>query len=190
MLDRLQLSASDNGLALRSFHAAAEDLPLECRSIDLALIADALHFVDAELAAEQLRRVLVQRGLLAIITCEFTETPFMCEIQRLVAQASDRRPRDVAQAIRHVASLAGVRMNQQWSFLDATPIDSSSLLRILRSVSFIGPAMNPVRFADFWQNVLSITMPAIWARTFTVYAGRKQGRGTHQRLRAATTKIS
>jgi ubiquinone/menaquinone biosynthesis C-methylase UbiE len=175
MLDRLQQSASDDGLTVRSFHATAEALPLECPAIDLALIADALHFVDAELAAAQLRRVLVRRGVLAIVTCEFTETPFMCEIQRIVGQASDRRPRNVAQAIRHVASLARVRLSQQCTFQDETPVDPASLLRILRSVSFIGPAMNPARFADFSQNVQSIREPAIWARTFTMYAGRKQG---------------
>jgi ubiquinone/menaquinone biosynthesis C-methylase UbiE len=174
MLERLQSSAGSNGLRLRSFHAAAEALPLECPSVDLALIADALHFVDAELAGAQLRRVLVPRGVLAIVTCEFAETPFMREIQKLVAQASDRRPRDLGQAIRHVASLADVRLNQEWTFQDETPVDLPTLLRILKSVSFIGPAMSPARFSVFWHSVQAIPQAAVWARTFTVYAGRRR----------------
>jgi ubiquinone/menaquinone biosynthesis C-methylase UbiE len=177
MLDRLQSSAGNSGLSLQSFHAAAEALPLECASVDLSLIADALHFVDAELAGAQLRRVLVPRGVLAIVTCEFAETPFMREIQKLVAQASDRRPRDLGQAIRHVASVADVRLNQEWTFQDETPVDRSTLLRILKSVSFIGPAFGPSRFADFWQKVQAIPEAAVWARTFMIYAGRKPGTG-------------
>ena len=159
MLERLKQSAIDNGLALRSLHAAAEALPLDCSSIDLAVIADALHFVDAELAAAQLQRVLVHRGVLAIVTCEFTETPFMREIQGFVGQASDRRPRDVTQAIRHVASLSSVRLSQEWTFQDETPVEPESLLRILRSVSFIGPAMNPARFADFLEMCSQFASP-------------------------------
>ena len=175
MLECLQASAGSNGLSLQSIHAAAEALPLECESVDLALIADALHFVDAELAGAQLRRVLVPYGALAIITCEFTATPFMREIRKLVAQRSDRRPRPAAQAIRHVASLAQVRLAQEWTFRDETPVDRHTLLRILRSVSFIGPAFGQSRFAAFSQDVQEIQEAAVWARTFRVYAGRRLG---------------
>ena len=179
MLDRLQSSAVSTGLGLRSFHAAAEALPLDCPPVDLALIADAVHFVDAELAGAQLRRVLVPNGVLAIVTCEFTISPFMCEIRRLVAQSADRRPRRVAQAVRHIASLADVRLNQEWTFQDETLVDRPTLLRILKSVSFIGPALSPARFSVFWNSVQAIREAAIWARTFRVYAGRRLGKSTN-----------
>ncbi len=183
MLKRLQLSAARSGLALRSMHATAEALPFAGPDFDLALIADALHFVDAELAAAELRRVLAPRGALAIVTCEYADTPFMCDIRKLVDASADRRPRDVTQAIRHLASLAEIRLAQEWTFHDETPVDSTTLDRILQSVSFIGPAMNPARFAALRQGLRALPHAPVWARTFTLHAGRR--RRSHERLQPA-----
>jgi ubiquinone/menaquinone biosynthesis C-methylase UbiE len=173
MLDRLQHAARLRGVELNSLHAAAEDLPFEDHSFDLALIADALHFLDAELVAGQLRRLLVRRGALAIVTCEFTETPFMCSVRRLVSEGSDRRPRDLEQAIRRVASLAEVTLTEARRFNDETPVDRVTLERILRSVSFIGPAFNPQRFAVLSQGLQAVAHAPVWARAFTLRAGRR-----------------
>ena len=173
MLERLQISADDQGVTLHTTHAAAEALPFESPCFDLALISDALHFVDAELASAELRRVLVPRGALAIVTCEFTETPFMRDIRSAVSQSSDRRPRDVTQAIRRLAALANVRLTHKWTFCDETPIDQATLERILKSVSFIGPAMNSARFAALRQRLLALPHALVWARTFTLRVGRR-----------------
>jgi ubiquinone/menaquinone biosynthesis C-methylase UbiE len=174
MLERLRLSATNAGTTLCAVHAAAEALPFQGPSFDVALVADALHFIDAELAAAQLRRVLVPRGILAVVTCEYTETPFMRDLRKLVAHSADRRPRDVSQAIRHLASLAGVKLYSKQIFQDETPVDTATLERILQSVSFIGPAMNPVRFATLSRGLRALPHPPIWARTFTLHAGRRR----------------
>jgi ubiquinone/menaquinone biosynthesis C-methylase UbiE len=174
MLERLERSAEARGLALRSLHAAAEALPFETDSFDLVLIADALHFLDVELVAAQVRRVLVAQGALAIVTCDFSDTPFMRAVRKLVDQSADRRPRDVKQAILHLVALANVRLTEQSCFRDETPLDGQTLERILRSVSFIGPALNATRFAALLRGLEALPQPSVWARTFTLYTGHKR----------------
>jgi ubiquinone/menaquinone biosynthesis C-methylase UbiE len=174
MLARLQSEAARQGLKLRALHAAAEALPFEVPSFDCALIADALHFLDAELAATELRRVLVPHATLILVTCGFTPTQFMREVQRLVGQSADRRQRDVTQAIRHLASLAEVQLTQEAIFYDETPVDVARLERILGSVSFVGPAMKGARFATLRDRVKAIPYPTVWARTFRLRSGQRR----------------
>ena len=42
----------------------------------------------------------------------------------------------------------------------------------LRSISFIGPAMNPERFAAFHEKIRALPERPVWARRFTLHAGR------------------
>jgi hypothetical protein len=105
----------------------------------MVVVADALHFLDAELAAGEIARVLAPGGALALVTYEWGKTPF----------TSERR------------------------FHDETPIDHATLDRILRSISFIGPAMNPARFADFRERVHALSETPVWARTFVLRSGRR-----------------
>jgi ubiquinone/menaquinone biosynthesis C-methylase UbiE len=176
MLDRLRLEALRRNANVRCFHAAAEALPFEEGAFDGALIADALHFLDAELVAKQLRRVLVHRGALVIVTCGLTPTPFIREVQRYVDGITDRRRRDTSQAIRHLASLTGVRLIEDKILQDETPVDGPSLERILQSVSFIGPAMNGPLFETLRERIATIPYPAVWARTFNVRYGFRKRR--------------
>ena len=77
MLDRLRAEARSRRLSIRAIHATAEALPLDDASLDLAVVADALHFLDAELIAHEIARVLAPKGALAVVTCELGKTPFM-----------------------------------------------------------------------------------------------------------------
>ena len=149
MLDQLRASAAERGIALRALHAAAEQLPLEPACLDLVVVADALHFLDTELTARQIARVLAPRGALALVTCKFADTPFMRGVVRLIEEAVPRRPRALTQSIVHLSALSGVPLTNERRFHDETPVDHATLERILRSISFIGPAMNPARFAAF-----------------------------------------
>jgi SAM-dependent methyltransferase len=173
MLDRLRASAAERGIALRALHAAAEDLPLAPASLDLVVVADALHFLDTELTARQIARVLVPRGALALVTCHFGETPFMRGLVRLMEEAAPRRPRALTQSIVHLSALTGVPFTDEQRFHDETPIDHATLERILRSISFIGPAMNPTRFAALRARVHALPGAPVWARTFVLRSGRR-----------------
>ncbi|MBN2192007.1 MAG: class I SAM-dependent methyltransferase [Polyangiaceae bacterium] len=176
MLERLRLAAVERGIALRAVHAAAESLPFVEPAFDLSIIADAMHFVDAELVARELHRVLVPGGVLAIVTCEFAQTPFMDGVRRLLEAASDRRPRDVGQGIRLLATLADVRLTPPRHFHDQTPVTPATLERILRSFSFVGPAMNPERLGAFCARLHALSAAPTWARSFTLHAGLRRRR--------------
>jgi ubiquinone/menaquinone biosynthesis C-methylase UbiE len=164
MLERLRQAAAQRGLAIGALHAAAEALPVAAASQDLALVADALHFMDAALTGGELARVLAPRGVLAVVQCELAATPFMRELVRLMEAAAPRRPRPTAQALRQVFALSGVAQIEEREFLDETTVDADTLERILRSISYIGPAMNAERFARFRARVQALPGPAKWAR--------------------------
>ncbi|HYO95133.1 MAG TPA: class I SAM-dependent methyltransferase [Polyangiaceae bacterium] len=179
MLEQLRRLAAARTLSLATFHATAEALPIASGSVDLVLIADALHFLDAELASSEVRRVLAKRGALAVVTSEFAPTPFMQALSRLMDEAAPRRARAVAPALAQLAALSRVRLGQRQTFGDSAPVDALTLERILRSISFIGPAMTPQRFSAFFQRVLAIPYPAVWARSFALHSGRRGGRRAH-----------
>jgi ubiquinone/menaquinone biosynthesis C-methylase UbiE len=176
MLDVLEANAAAQGtpgLALRTLHATAEALPLAEHSVDLAVVADALHFLDAELAGREVSRVLSPGGALAVVTCSLGDTPFMRGVVRTMEEAAPRRPRDMAGTSVQFFRTAGVTQTTETSFEDETPVDEAQLLRILRSISFIGPAMNAERFDEFSQSILGLPQPRIWARRFSLRLGRR-----------------
>ena len=173
MLDRLRAEARRRRLSIRAIHATAEALPLDDASLDLAVVADALHFLDAELIAHEIARVLAPKGALALVTCELGKTPFMQSLVEVIEEAVPRRPRNLDHNIVQISAITGVRFARTRQFHDETPVDGHTLERILRSISFIGPAMNPARFAAFRARVRALPYRSAWARTFTLRAGRR-----------------
>jgi hypothetical protein len=117
--------------------------------------------------------VLAPRGALALVTCELGDTPFMRGVVRLMEEAAPRRPRDLSQAKRQLTTMAQVVLHGEQRFHDQTPVDPATLERILRSISFIGPAMNAERFAAFSERVHALPEAPVWSRTFTLEAGRR-----------------
>jgi ubiquinone/menaquinone biosynthesis C-methylase UbiE len=176
MLDRLRDAASASALGLGAVHAAAERLPIEASSVDLAVIADAIHFMDIELTGAEVRRVLTPAGSLAVVTCDFAETPFMRAVLAAIYAISDRRPREMRPAIAQLAALAKVRPEDARVFQDATPVELPQLEQILRSLSFVGPAMNAELFEALLERVRAISTPRVWSRRFTLYVGRRHRR--------------
>jgi SAM-dependent methyltransferase len=158
MLDYLQTKARQRGVKIRALHAAAEALPLEDASLDLAVVADAL---------------LAPKSALAVVTCELGKTPFMQSLVEIIEAAVPRRPRKLDQNFVQVAAITGIRFGRPRHFHDETPVDGLTLERILRSISFIGPAMNPARFAAFRTRVHALPGRPAWARTFTLRTGRR-----------------
>jgi SAM-dependent methyltransferase len=173
MLDRLRAEARRRRLSIRAIHATAEALPLDDASLDLAVVADALHFLDAELIAHEIARVLAPKGALALVTCELGKTPFMQSLVEVIEEAVPRRPRNLDHNIVQISAITGVRFARTRQFHDETPVDGRTLERILRSISFIGPAMNPARFAAFRARVHALPGRPAWARVFTLRAGRR-----------------
>jgi len=173
MLTRLEEAAAARGLALETHHATAEAPPLAPGSIDLAVIADALHFLDAERTGLAVERALTDAGALAVVTCRLADTPFMRGVVAAMEASAPRRPRDVTGPLTQLFALAGVSLTDTLELADETPVDDDTLERILRSISFIGPAMNAARFAAFRERLRALPDEPRWARSFTVYVGRR-----------------
>jgi len=176
MLARLRADAHARGLPVRATHATAEALPVPSRAADLVVVADALHFLDAQLTAEEIARVLRRGGALAVVTAALGDTPYMRAVRGVIDEAVPRRPRALAQQLVHVAATAEVALTDERVFHDETPVAPATLERILRSISFIGPAMHEGRFAAFRARVHALPGPAVWARTLTLRAGRRARR--------------
>ncbi len=160
-------------LPVRAVHATAEATPIAAGSIDLVVIADALHFIDAQLVGEEIARVLRRGGALAVVTAALGDTPYMRAVRAIIDASVPRRPRALGQQLVHVSSTTEVPFTEERAFDDATPVDDATLERILRSISFIGPAMHAARFAAFRARVRALPGPAVWARTFTLRAGHR-----------------
>lgn len=173
MLDKLRARAREQRLTIESLHAAAEAVPVEPESFDLVVIADALHFLDSELTGIEVERILDVGGVLAVVTVELGDTPFMRGLVQLMEEAAPRRPRDTSQALAQLSALSGVTLSAPQTFSDETAVDHETLERILRSISFIGPAMNQERFAAFQARVRELSDPPTWSRIFTLRSGRR-----------------
>lgn len=174
MLTRLSDAAREQRLSLRALHAAAEALPLGAGSLDLVLIADALHFIDTELCALEVARVLSPRGALAVVTAELAPTPFMRELVSLMEDSAPRRPRVLASRSAQLAGVAKIPLANELCFEDETPLTREQLERMLATISFIGPAMNAERTRVFRERLHALPSPAVWARSFTLRWGRRK----------------
>jgi ubiquinone/menaquinone biosynthesis C-methylase UbiE len=173
MLARLHELAKERALPLKAVHGMAERLPFADACFDLVVVSDAVHFLDSERAAPEIARVLSPSGALALVTCEFTPTPFMKAVVEVMEEAAPRRPREVSNALIELLAVSKVRSEKPRTFKDETPVDRATLEGILRSISFIGPAMNRERYAAFRERIHAIEFPPVWARTFTLLGGRR-----------------
>jgi SAM-dependent methyltransferase len=172
MLERLERAAVVGGHRVRAIHAAAEALPLPDHGIDVALVADALHFIDADLLPVELRRVLApRRSGVAIVLCEYANTPFMNGVVAAMEASAPRRPRDMNQAALQIFSAARVPIEGEAVFTDETPVDLDALERLVKTISFIGPAMNAEIFAAFRERLHAVPGPRVWARRFRLLQG-------------------
>lgn len=173
MLDALQAGAAAHTTNLSAHHATAEALPLPDASIQLAVIADALHFLDAHQAGCELRRVLCASGALAVVQVELGASPFMQALQQLMQASAPRRPRRVSGAMTQLAALSGVRLDLVETYEHAVPVPLAQVERILGSISFIGPAMNAARFQAFCARLHAIEHASVWHTTIRLWAGQR-----------------
>ena len=176
MLEQLSRRAQQAGQHVETLHACAEALPLPAASAELLIVADALHFLDAERAGEEFGRVLRPGGALALIQCQLAPTPFMRALQEIMQRAAPRRPRALAGQLAQVSALCGVQLTEPVHYECHTPLDAAQLERVLRSISFIGPAMNPQRFAAFLAEVRAIEAEPVWSIAIALHAGRRNTR--------------
>jgi len=174
MLEVLQTQARERSLSLTPLHATAERLPLADESADLVVVADALHFLDAELSGREVARVLVPGGGLALLTCRLGDTPFMRGVVSLMEESAPRRLRAIHGASTQFLKMACAEPLARQVFTDESEVDVETLERILRSISFIGPAMSDARFSEFSRRLRDLSSKPRWARRFELISARRR----------------
>ncbi len=176
MIAELSRLAAERGVTLATVHAKAEALPLPSASFDLVVIADALHFFDVELAAAEVDRVLAPGGAVAVVSSSYDDTPFMREIEALIAASADRRARSVAAPARQLFRLVRARLESERVFCDRTAVSRSELESILGSISFVRPALTGPGAQAFHAGLASISAPYVWARRLELRVARASRR--------------
>ena len=173
MLQALSLRAQQAQLPIRTLHAAAEALPLPDHSVSLVVIADAVHFLDAQRTGAELARVLAPHAALAFIQVELAGSPFMRELVHIMQEAAPRRPRRVTGTMTQMAALCGVDLREYEAFENDVPMDHARLEQLFGSISFIGPAMNPARLSAFCARVRAIPHAPRWHTHIRLHAGHR-----------------
>ena len=97
----------------------------------------------------------------------------MQAVARVIEEESQRRPRRTGGGVAQLCALARAPLRVVRRFDDATEMDIATLEAVLRTISFVGPAMNAARFARFRERILALDERPVWTRTFTLHAGRK-----------------
>ncbi len=147
MLSALE-ARRDPRAAIATVHASAEATGLPAASFDLLLLADAVQWVDAELAGREAARLLAASGALAVIEATFARTPFMDGLASLLARENPRaRPRPPGAARQLLALAAPGARPAAETFVQDALLDDAALAAVLRSLSYAGPALAPAALA-------------------------------------------
>jgi SAM-dependent methyltransferase len=147
MLEALRVAAEAPGAAvgrgeLHPVHAAGESTGLTGGAFDLVVLADALHWIDAERGGREVARLLGPGGAVAVVEPRPARTPFMDAVGALLAAANPRarpRPPPVGLFLAHAAGGPGATE----PFLHEERLPPDRLDAVLRSLSLVGPALGP-----------------------------------------------
>lgn len=173
MLDALAADAA--GLPVVPVHAAAEETGLPAASFDLVLLADALHWVEAERGGREIGRLLAPAGALAVVVPAFADTPFLRALGELVAVANPKaRPRPPPVA--RLCAAAGLPPPEAETLEDEVLLDDEALDAVLRSLSYAGPALGPEALARLLAEARALARAhggARWRRILTLEKTRR-----------------
>lgn len=171
-----------SGLGVALVCAEAESTGLPSASADMVLLADAAQWVDPEAAGKEAHRLLVEGGTAALVEARSADTPFMRALQALLQEANpERRPQAEGRGRQWLAlasaggSVHGVDVSQ------AVLLDGAALEGLLRSLSFLQPALGPVRMSALVAQAVTLAAQhggARWERVLRLtWATRRVGRG-------------
>jgi SAM-dependent methyltransferase len=173
MLDALAEEA--RGLAVTPVHAAAEETGLPAGAYDLVLLADAAQWVDPERAGRELARLLAPGGALAIVEPRLAGTEFLTALEALLAAANPKARRGAPPSAL-LFSVAGLPALAEERFDDEVRLEPARLDAVLRSLSYVGPALGPARLAEVLAEARRLAAAhggAAWRREIALRWGRR-----------------
>ncbi len=171
MLAELTSSADRQGLRVAAVNASAERTGLPSASFDLVVVADALHWMDPELAGQEVARLLAPGGALAVIEARLADTPFMRDLGELLASRNPRAkagPSTLAQFLSPTAPGQAPRVAR---FEDEAPLDGEALAQLIQSLTYVGPALGEAKLREIVAAAgqLLLRHPgASWRRVLTM----------------------
>jgi len=169
MLEVLRLNARD--LPVVAVNAAAEETGLPDGAFGLVLLADALQWVDPERCAREIARLLAPGGVLAVIDPRPASTPFMDALGERIAAANFKaRPRPPPVELLFSLALGAAPTEER--FQDSRPLDDARLEGVLRSLSYVGPALGPAEVDALVADARGLAARhggAVWSRTIALW---------------------
>ncbi|HME91579.1 MAG TPA: class I SAM-dependent methyltransferase, partial [Myxococcaceae bacterium] len=144
MLGQLKRRAAAERVQVEAVNATAEQTTLASGGWDLVLLADVLQWVDPELAGREAARLVRAGGTVAVVESQPADTPFQRELQALLARVNPRA-KTASPALRQFLSLAATGAARAMRFDQQVHLDQQSLASIIRSLSYVGPALGPAQ---------------------------------------------
>ncbi len=184
MLEVLSQEAAARGLSVAARHAAAEDTGLPPATFGLVVLADAAHWVHATRTGQEVRRLLAPGGGLAVVQLEPLPSPFMTALEHLFAAYNPKAARQPPPLDELVRLATGRKATTVEVFDERLPLDAARLDGILRTLSFLRPALGEARFAtlrDEARALLAAHPGATWERRVTLRWARKTIRPDRRR---------
>jgi SAM-dependent methyltransferase len=156
---------------VRAVHATAEATGLPGGAFDLVVLADAVQWVDPELAGREAARLLAPGGALALVEAAFAATPFMAALAEALSGANPKaRPRPEGAARQLMALAAPGAPPRAERFRQEAPLAPGALEAVVRSFTFAGPALGPAALDAVLTRLRAAAGdgPAAFARDVTV----------------------
>lgn len=176
----LEALAAQAGGLVRLVHSCAEDTSLPSGAFELVLLADALQWVNPELAGREAGRLLAPGGVMAIVEARLEETPFARELAALLARSNPRSKVAAGGAARMVLALATRAAPRSEQLLHEVELDQAALEAVLRSLSYVGPALGPRQLGELLDQahrLAAFHQGARWRRRLTLSWARLNRRG-------------
>lgn len=177
MLSVLEENARAAGVTVTPVHAAAEDTGLPESSFDLVTLADALQWVDPELAGAETRRILRDGGFLAVIEPAFADTPFMRAVEQALSLSNPRGRRPEREgALEQLFRLAIGKPPDTECVRQDVALEETALAGVVRSLSFAGPALGEARLEALQREIRAAARRcggAVWSREIRLAVARR-----------------
>jgi ubiquinone/menaquinone biosynthesis C-methylase UbiE len=144
MLEALVASVDAPPAQVTPVLASAESTGLKSAEFDLALIADALHWMDPALVGAEVARLLAPGGALAVVEVQWRDSPLVQRLQQLFEAYNPKARRASATASAEVFSkVCSTQRPAIEHFTQEVNLGVESFEAYLKSLSFIGPALGP-----------------------------------------------
>ncbi len=178
MLESLMAAAGALPAQVTPVLASAESTGLESAEFDLALVADALHWMEPGLVGAEVARLLAPRGALAIVEVQWRDSPLVQRLQQLFETYNPKARRAKATATTEAFSkVCSTQRPTIEHFTQEVSLDVESFEAFLKSLSFIGPALGGTALEQLVAKAQSMARGcggARWTRLLTLSWSRRE----------------